>query len=312
MKEKQSDIPFALYRLPGEKELHSVEGGSYDGVRLSYAGLEATSWLGLSHDSMAVCRHATAFSDYSEAIGRVTARLRREGGKSVICRQICGLFSRFDPVAMAREYFEMFPDMFCFLFYHPSTGYWMGASPELLLTVDSEGKTARTRALAGTRPSSTEGEWDKKNLEEHAMVVEDIVGRVELLGDGYAAEAGTTGTLGYGAIEHLATPITIFRSAGIEARRVVDAIHPTAAVAGMPLDKALADISENEDNPRFFYAGTLVSGATAYVVLRCVHFDADNWCIYTGSGITALSDAGDEWAETEAKARPLETLLRRY
>lgn len=93
---------------------------------------------------------------------------------------------------------------------------------------------------------------------------------------------------------------------------IIGAIHPTAAVGGYPVATAIEEIDRTESFPRYFYGGTLVTPRLAYVVLRCVHFDAQRWCVYTGSGITADSDPADEWGETQAKAAPLLDILKKY
>lgn len=311
LKDVPSDAPFIIYRLPGSPSTIFAAGEvTFDGTVLGTDGIELTTWLNRPAAAMPVCRRSTPEEEYSEAVDSTVNRLRTDGGKTVLCRLICGKFNAFDLPAMLAEYFAMFPDMFCFCAYHPLTGYWMGASPELLLIRRPDG-SADTRALAGTRPRGTEGAWDFKNIEEHRMVVDDIRRRAESL-TGYKALAGESGTLAYGAVEHLATPIKITAPEGTDMRQLIGAIHPTAAIAGYPLAEAIKAIDTTEKEPRYFYGGTLISGNTAYVVLRCAHFDATHWCIFTGSGITAHSSASDEWHETQEKAHPLISLLNRF
>lgn len=311
LRDAPSDTPFAAYRLPGQGDFNVCLNPAFDGTRLSCSDIEICTWLSQPAAAMPVAPESTPRGTYAAAVDRIVESLRRRGGKTVICRQICGSFSRFEPFAMARDYFAAFPDMFCFLFYHPATGYWMGASPELLLTLDADGN-GHTRALAGTRRTGEAGQWSAKNMDEHRIVVEDICMRAASAGPGNRAVAGSTGTFGYGRIEHLATPVDIYCPGGVDMRRTVAAIHPTAAVGGYPVAAALPEIAAAEAAPRFFYGGTMITRRVAYVVLRCVHFDAHRWCVYTGSGITACSDAADEWNETEAKAAPLLDILRRY
>lgn len=311
LKDARSDTPFIIYRLPGSRDVvcHTADV-EFDGCRLTAPGIELTTWLGRSYSGMKVCAESTTLADYTAAIDSIVDHLKTEGGKTVLSRTICGKFKEFDPTAMISEYFAMFPDMFCFCACHPHTGFWMGASPELLLVRKADG-SADTRALAGTRPADTPGAWDFKNIEEHRMVIDDICRRATSL-NGYSATAGETGILRYGAVEHLATPITVNAPGGIDMRKVIAAIHPTAAIAGLPLERAIGAIEATEKEARKFYGGTIIAGDTAYVALRCVHFDSSRWCIYTGSGITAHSSAADEWTETAEKARPLQSLLQHY
>lgn len=312
LKAELRDSSFAICRFPGEDTLRYAVGGVFDGRNLVFDGCNVTTWLGEKYDKMIVPHESTPRQSYEQAVDRVVESLRRRGGKTVVSRRICGQFCDFRPLEMAERYFSMFPDMFCFLFYHPNTGYWMGASPELLVAVEGNGR-GHTRALAGTRRRS-DGDiaWDTKNIEEHEMVVADICTRICRAGEKYKAIAAGTQTFAYGDIEHLCTPIDIYSPQGVDIDAVVSAIHPTAAVCGMPVGEAISEIAEAETVPRYFYGGTIVVPPLAYVVLRCVHFDADSWNVITGSGITARSVSSDEWAETEAKAKPLIDLLDNY
>lgn len=311
MKEMSSDVALAVVRFPGEEHYRTFAAPTFDGTRLCFDGLEISTWLNRKFDSMPVALESTDRSRYCGDVARVVENLRERGDKTVICRQICGSFSRFEPFEMATEYFAAFPDMFCFLFFHPSTGWWMGASPELLLEIDDSG-TGHTRALAGTRRTDDTSDWSAKNVAEHKIVTDDICRRVSVAGDGYSAHPAETDTLTYAKIEHLCTPISIERDGGVDMHEVIGSIHPTAAVGGYPVATAIEDIDRTESFPRYFYGGTLVTPRLAYVVLRCVHFDSQRWSIYTGSGITADSDPADEWNETQAKAAPLLDILKKY
>ena len=192
----------------------------------------------------------------------------------------------------------------------------MGASPELLLEEKSD-KLVYTRALAGTRRSGCQEPWSNKNIEEHTLVVDDICRRVADAGNGINAIAETRYNFRYGRIEHLCTPIRIEKATGkLSVDDIIARIHPTAAVCGFPCDVAMTEIARAERNPRNYYGGVITvrhNGlSTAYVVLRCVHFDSSHWAVYTGSGITAASDPIDEWQETDDKAAPLISILSKY
>lgn len=312
MEEFDFDKPFVLYRLPGEVEINLRTNLTLNNSSLRAGDVSICSWLNQPIGNMSVDTGSTDFATYSGMVTEAASRSRHRSGKTVIVREICGEFCCDFPIALAQEYFAKFPDMFCFLFHHPSTGYWMGASPELLVTFD--GKEGFTRALAGTRRISSDETWSEKNIEEHNMVVEDIKENIKQLGAGWDSHSAPTGTLQYGDIEHLCTSISVKYNGpdkpGISA--LISALHPTAAIGGFPRKAALADIADLETRPRKFYAGVISTATTAYVILRCVHFDRKRWCVYTGSGITGLSDPDDEWLETQAKATPLTSLLTKY
>lgn len=309
---------FLLCRFPGEPALRRYDFSAHDlrSGSLVFGGATVTPWSGnFRAATMPVADCSTDYNDYCSRVDALIGQLKEEGGKAVVARQICGKFMSFKPEDMAAEYFAAFPDVFCFLFYHPFTGWWMGASPELLLQSDSL-NTVYTRALAGTRNVLQPGEWDKKNIEEHAFVTEDIVNRIETVTPDSISVALSRRNLRYGKIEHLCTDITISSHENIDPMAIIAAIHPTPAVGGYPREAAMRNIEIYESYPRNCYGGHIAiktsNGIIAYVILRCVHFDARKWAVYTGSGITSNSVARDEWVETEEKAAPLISLLSKY
>lgn len=313
----QTEKGYIIYRLPGETEVCKAGFTAMaDGFLRFGEDICVRPWPYISLDGscgMTVPDSSTPREAYTRAVSKLVEKLKMRNGKTVICRIIAGEFPTPDVEEMARDYFSRFPDMLCFMFYHPLTGHWMGASPELLL--QSDGDTLYTRALAGTRERASQESWSAKNLEEHRIVVDDIIASAEAV-DGVSAVAGETSTFTYGALEHLCTPV-ILKSAGVvPVDRLVSSIHPTAAVCGFPRDIALEEINEIEKVPRNCYGGLISirkgSRLWVYVILRCVHFDDSRWAVYTGSGVTADSDAGDEWIETQAKAEPLIDLLNKY
>lgn len=310
--------PFLIYRLPGDLLINRCEYTGICNGQLLFENVSVVPWKGveLSENSpMAVCDTSTAAEYYCDSISRLVEKLRVRGGKTVICRQICGKFKALDWASLANEYFGKFPSMFCFLYYHPSTGFWLGASPELLIEASTDG-TIKTRALAGTRKSADNEAWSEKNVAEHEIVVGDIVQRIRTVCPSAEIVKSARQDFRYGSIDHLCTPIEV---KGVEAGnidRLVAEIHPTPAVGGYPREEALADIDEFEQTPRNCYGGLISvntpGGRTVYVVLRCVHFDNEKWAVYSGSGITAASVPADEWKETADKAAPLLELLRKY
>ena len=303
--------PFIIYRCPGDGKFTTCTDVSTTGNSICSGDITVTTWLNRPLAKMEVEERSTSYADYCRVVAQTIDNARKRNGKTVIVRSICGTFSRFAPLEMAAKYFAMFPEMFCFMFYHPDTGYWMGASPELL--VEIIGNKAFTRALAGTRTACSDSEWDSKNKAEHDLVIEDITANIGLLGRHWSVAKGETGIFRYSGIEHLCTPITIEHSnQNIPIHSLIEALHPTAAVGGFPRKDALADIASLESRPRKFYAGIFSTGSFAYVLLRCVHFDTRRWCVYTGSGVTGFSVPDDEWNETKAKAYPLLSILNQY
>jgi isochorismate synthase len=264
-------------------------------------------------DTVVVEAVTTDKADYLNRVNQLIDRLKCRGGKTVYSRLTCGKSEGVDWAKVAGDYFDKYPSTFAYLFYTPTTGAWLGASPELLLRQSADRLSITTMSLAGTRPVDTLDEWDKKNIDEQAMVTDFIA---DTLRDcGMKVSLSGPNTLKYGSIEHLCTRIEGKSLAEVDFMKLANRLSPTPALAGLPRTEALADIAELELHDRRCYGGFVAvqgdKGLVAYVNLRCVNFDHENWCIYSGGGITAASDAEDEWAESEAKAAVLRNLILR-
>ena len=92
---------------------------------------------------------------------------------------------------------------------------------------------------------------------------------------------------------------------------LIQLLHPTPAVSGVPVNKSLEFIKTFETHQRNYYAGFLgpiVKGAAnIYVNLRCAVIEKTQLTLYVGGGITAESNIASEWEESQRKA---ETLLK--
>lgn len=247
---------------------------------------------------------STTRAAHHRAIEGIVARLRRDGGKTVLSRAIAGRRESDDWAPVIESVFGSSLFAFRFVYYTRETGCWLGASPELLGTLVN-GKFT-TMALAGTR---IHGEpWDSKNREEHQLVVDYITGT--LRSAGAAPSVGAEETVSCGPVEHLRHMISADLSdSDISFTEIIRRLSPTPALAGYPLEDALRDIAHYEAHPRHCYGGYIAlhlpGGERAYVNLRSCHFHGRDYCLYAGGGITAQSDPDTEWDETEAKASAL-------
>ena len=96
---------------------------------------------------------------------------------------------------------------------------------------------------------------------------------------------------------------------------LVEALHPTPAVAGEPRDAALEVIADLEPFDRGSYAGPVgwmdASGDGEWAIaLRCAELRGDQATLYAGAGIVAGSRPDAEVDETERKFRAFLDALR--
>ena len=195
----------------------------------------------------------------------------------------------------------------------------VGASPELL--VARRGDVVTCRPFAGSAPRSADPETDRangaalvesaKDLHEHRLVVDQIRTTLEPhcaeLRILPAPELSSTSD-----VWHLSTPVTgRLRESSTTAMDLAIALHPTAAVAGVPTDAAVSVIEALEGD-RGFYAGAVgwcdAKGDGTWVVsIRCAEISADRRTAEarSGGGIVAQSDPDDELAETNTKFKTI-------
>jgi isochorismate synthase len=97
---------------------------------------------------------------------------------------------------------------------------------------------------------------------------------------------------------------------------MLDLLHPTSAVCGMPRKEAHEFLQENEGFDRSFFAGFLgpvnIEGETSiFVNLRTASFNGGRAILYAGAGVTEDSDPEKEWEETELKCQIIGKFIQR-
>ncbi len=189
---------------------------------------------------------------------------------------------------------------------------WMGATPELLLKKNDT--HYETMALAGTQVHAANEplekiKWSEKDLHEQQLVTDYIVEKLHSIG-AFDVQQNGPHTSPAGQLVHLKTNIQFQYTGTTDS--LLNALHPTPAVCGMPVENAKIFIDQQEPHARSFYTGYL--GATHeneqaeyYVNLRCMQINNDTVTLYAGGGIVRGSAAEKEWDETERK---METLLK--
>lgn len=225
----------------------------------------------------------------------------------------------FDPITAFELLCRRYPHAFVSLVSIPTVGTWLGASPELLLSLSDY--TLSTVALAGTQGYSAElplsaVRWGAKEMEEQALVSNYIRQFFHQLGLPQFIEDGPQ-TVSAGNVAHLQTRFEI-KLAPVQllhlANQILNKLHPTSAVCGMPKQEALSFILENEKYHRAFYSGFLgplhmQQHSELFVNLRCMQLKRDRAVLYVGAGITQDSTPELEWEETVLKSKTLLAIL---
>jgi menaquinone-specific isochorismate synthase len=215
---------------------------------------------------------------------------------------------------------ETYPDCTRFLVDPGTGGTFFGATPERLVRL--EGREVQTTVLAGSTgrgDTDAEDDWlatelqhSAKDDHEHAVVREAVRDQLAPLTTEVTAAERRVRRLA--TVQHLETPITATLAADRHVLELVEALHPTPAVGGMPQDAALRTIREHEGFDRGWYAAPVgwidAAGDGAFsVALRSAVAREDTATLFAGAGIVADSDPDREWSELQLKYRPILDVL---
>ena len=238
--------------------------------------------------------------------------------KVVLSRKESLLKTDFSFLEVFQNMLPTYPGAFRYCWFHPEIGMWMGATPEQLLKIESA--KFKTVALAGTQKWNPDSLviWEEKERQEQQFVTDFIISNlqneVEKLSQTkpYTFQAGN--------LVHLKTDIEGVFKTNFSLNKVLNFLHPTPAVCGLPKASAKQFIFDFEGYDRKFYAGYLGelnrnmvtnqnSDSDLFVNLRCMEIQQNQLHLYIGCGITKDSDPEKEYFETANKAVTMKQIL---
>ncbi|MCK0131074.1 chorismate-binding protein [Flavobacteriaceae bacterium F08102] len=229
--------------------------------------------------------------------------------KVVLSRQIRREVTQVDYLAAFSSLLR-YSNAFVYCWYHPEKGMWIGATPETLLRVD--GTRFCTMALAGTKVHGGEAsvQWGAKEIHEQKVVADFIQSQLAdvslCVSEPYTIKAGN--------VAHIRTDIQGELGGVLSLQELIDRLHPTPAVCGIPVHLSKDFILTEEAYSRAFYTGYLgeyrVENQTKlYVNLRCMRLQNNCATIFVGGGITTDSVPELEWQETCEKSKLMLQIL---
>lgn len=240
--------------------------------------------------------------------------------KVVLSRKEEVVLKNFDIISIYSQLLQRYKNAFVYAWYHPKIGFWIGATPEILLELKNS--DFKTMSLAGTQ-NFEEGKeiiWGKKELEEQEIVTQFI--KHQLIGISTDLNVDATETFRAGSLLHLRTKVEGKLLENETLKKLIKALHPTPAVCGFPRKKAKEFILKNENYDREFYTGFLGElnvktkssdgrKSHLFVNLRCASIKNKIASIYVGGGITKDSIAKKEWQETVNKTATIKVVLNK-
>lgn len=333
---------FALYRLPLSEEVVEISGtarilpslrevGQCPGFVVSpFSASPSCPLVLLSAEHEQVSKQPLTFpsaADYARA--PLPGAPSADYAAQFECFATALRMGRFDKLVLSRQSFiasvnepdarslfqaacRLYPRMFVALVSTPLTGTWLTATPEIILEGKDSG-TWRTMALAGTMrwEEDREPEWGPKDRREQRVVADYLERQLQAASVAYE-ERGPF-TVQAGGLLHLCTEFT-FRLTPPELGPLVERLHPTPAVCGMPKEEAARFILDHETLPRRYYSGfmgpvSLRRTTHLAVTLRCMEIGQDGVRLYAGGGLLAESRLEAEWGETENKMNTMRRLF---
>ena len=334
-------LPFAIYSKPdtsrlfayfqNDSKLHQTEDLSSDGYMIANFDFHNTAcFIPASEAELFQCDfeiedvvlefvnnpyETSDKKNYIKLINKtVSAITDGEMTKVVTSRYKDLVLSKFDIAILARRILCSYPTAYRYIWFHPQTGIWCGATPEILLEVNEN--TFKTMSLAGTQLYK-EGpiQWGTKELHEQQVVTDNILDN--LAGVTESLEVSEVKTHRAGGLVHLKTDIHgVFKNGKTSIASIANMLHPTPAIGGSPQKIAQKFILDNEGYSREFYTGFFgaisnnAKSATFMVNLRSMRIKNNVARIFVGGGITLGSIAEEEWEETQNKMQTMLQVLK--
>ncbi len=223
------------------------------------------------------------------------------------------LLSSFNFAKVFEELCSKYTTAYVNLIVAPEIGIWMGASPELLLKIDSN--QLETVSLAGTQTIQEKSNFSNKEADEHEYVTQHIFKTLQqFCGDEIQIDGPFE--IQAGNLVHLKTSFkAIIPNYNIAILNLLlKKLHPTPAVGALPMEVFKNSIQKFEIHNREIYSGFLgevsKSGCELYVNLRTMKILENNAYLFVGAGITQNSIPQNEWKETHNKAQTLKSVLK--
>ncbi len=241
--------------------------------------------------------------------------------KIVLSRQIEFELEKEGNIAcIVKRLAERYPQ--CYIFaYRKNGSIFFGASPEKLAKI-SDG-WIEADALAGSISRSDDQIEDEalaqellsseKNIEEQQVVVSFIVDSFSKFCNEIIYERNPI-IRKLPNIQHLWTPIKAKLNSPKSIFAILEKIHPTPAICGVPWTNALHSIKEMENHNRGLFSGMIGwfnfndEGEFAVAIRSALIKDRSVYA-FAGCGIVKGSDPDTEFEESKLKLKPILSLF---
>ncbi|MEZ4874737.1 MAG: chorismate-binding protein [Flavobacteriaceae bacterium] len=178
--------------------------------------------------------NAATKSQYEDLVSKTVSNIKtRNAQKIVVSRKASLTIAPINFEEILYRLLLIYPTAFRYLWYHPETSIWCGVTPEVLLKTSDTCFT--TMALAGTQKNDSiqRIEWGEKERNEHQLVIDDIVDKLQSILS--VIKVSKTYNFNAGPVVHLRTDITgCIKKGKSTLTEIAASLHPTSAVCGTP------------------------------------------------------------------------------
>lgn len=264
----------------------------------------------------AVCSASNHYDTYKKAFSSFINSLRDNQFEKLVLSRTA-VYPKDTTFSAEQAFYnacDKYEDAFVYLFHSTETGTWLGSTPEILLS--GEAGLWKTVALAGTLPyqqAILPDAWNEKNSREQQLVADYV--RKQLTAFGVEPTETEPFTVRAGELAHLKSEFAFPLSQCDRLGNLLELLHPTPAVCGLPKEEAYRFILANEGYDRRYYSGFVgwlhPQGATdLYVNLRCMEIEERCLTLYAGGGLLSRSELDSEWNETEDKLQTMLAIIK--
>lgn len=269
--------------------------------------------------------HEPNMEQWSEIIDQAKLSIKaKQMQKVVLARRTTVEFeSPLHASALLKESTFCNPNHYHFMFALNASKAFVGSSPERLYQRDN--RRLKTESVAGTVKRGATPEQDQqlshwllndiKNLNENEIVVNNIKHNLISITDAFEVNKEYE-LLKLPHVQHLKKRIDAVLAPKVLDTEIMQRLQPTAAIAGMPRDKALRFIADFEPFPRKWYAGAMgyieKERSEFCVTLRSLLIEGHKAQFYVGAGILEESQASTEWQELNHKLTSMMQLVSHY
>jgi isochorismate synthase len=332
----EQQLPFVVFRKPHKNKVKAylqVDASPNTTADFQEAGFVFAAFDGLSNYCIPANAAQVLQAEFEAqtaplfSVDSTFAAASKVDFEMLVCKAILSIQAgQFEKVVLSRKevlplpqvelralitrLFSLYPTAYCYAWFHPETGLWLGASPEQLIKIEAH--SIHTMALAGTQKFTENVNWGAKEQQEQQVVTDYLVEQLQP----FCASLKLNGphTQQAGSLLHLKTEIRGQLHAGFSLQNLLQSLHPTPAVCGMPKDDALQFIGQEEGYDRQFYSGFMGeiqpnNQVDLFVNLRCMKLANNQATIYMGCGITKDSQPDLEFAETVHKSQTMKQVL---